>query len=168
MERTKQEELSKFTENIFKEAESSSGTWSLATYNHFREKIVQFRESEVEYFFGKIINAIVEDEIQYTTRYKLAQLCSISHTTQLPLIEAYFKQVRGKIDALSKPSADDPPLLIASDKLLRSLYEEPAKRRFSAQPRVINVSGRRSAHQSKTPEPKPIFPFSSNQDPAPF
>ncbi|OHS97310.1 hypothetical protein TRFO_36501 [Tritrichomonas foetus] len=147
--------LQSFTDSILKEAESSSGTWSLATYSQIKEKVLSFDSCESQFFFDTILERLIDTNTETHVRYKLSQLCCIIHSMNVPSIEEYFKSSQQTILKISEIQSDNKkPLYIASNKLLKSIYEDPVKRRFSIQPTSISLMRKNvTAISSKTPEP---------------
>ena len=152
-------ELSEFTTIILNEAKSTSGTWSLSTYDLIKSNATLFNDNDCKFFLEQVVNHI--ENGNPSEKYKLSQLCSILHSMNNPIIESFFQSEKHRFDKIYEgisvvPGAgSDLPLLIASHKLLKSLYTERFPRRLSIQPTSTNLFNRRimGFSSSKTPDP---------------
>jgi hypothetical protein len=74
---------------VLSEADSESGTWSMATYLKVRSSVMRFSPSDAEQFVKQIFDAFFHTSAD-RTRYKLAQILSAIHQFALPDFERAF------------------------------------------------------------------------------
>jgi hypothetical protein len=85
------------TDLVLKEAESDTGTWSLATYVKIRNMIPRFAATETALFVKRVLELALSPASNSGTRYKLAQILSAIHGLALPEFE---HAIRGHLAAM--------------------------------------------------------------------
>ena len=139
---------------LLEEARSSSGTWSLKTYASIRTSVERFDLESIVQFADSIVEALLT-ETKPTTRYKLAQMCTILRSLRTPL-EGVFQKHQQRIEAHYK-EIEEADLGHSTVKLLKSLFQELAKRRGSSGLTAPSIHMRETKVNpqlfARTPEP---------------
>lgn len=129
--RTTSAELTTLIIQVISEAKSGSGTWSLQTYADLR-KVIDGFDAPLAH---ELVEAIMEglfSEDKPTTRYKLAQMCTILRSLKPQIFEPIFAEFRPKIESKYKEIEEADDIGHSTVKLLKSLFQELARRRGSA------------------------------------
>ena len=129
--RTSSAELSALIAQVLDEARSGSGTWSLRTYADLRKVIEGFSDDMAREFADSVVTAIFDEDTP-TTRYKLAQMCTILRSLKPPMFEQVFQQYQADLETKYKEIEEADDIGHSTVKLLKSLFQELAKRRASA------------------------------------
>jgi hypothetical protein len=145
---------------IFTEAESDTGTWSLATYVKVRNVVPRFASSDMALFAKRVVDLAICPTTKGTTRYKLAQILSAIHGLCVPefehAIRNYHVAIEESCDEISQSSELGKP----TAKLLKSLAVDPSPRgtdlhlrRVSATPVYAPAEVIVQARVSRSPGP---------------
>ena len=154
--RTSGAELEVIIEKLIEEARSDSGTWSLKTYTVLRKDVERFDVESAAQCVDCIVTAL-RCETKPTTRYKLAQLCTILRSLRPPLFEDIFQKHQEEVESTYK-EISEAELGHSTVKLLKSLFQELTRRRGSSgltAPSVIREAKGYGQLYSKTPDPDP-------------
>lgn len=142
--------------DLFAEANSAQGTWSLAMHDRVIKSLPYFYKQDVEYLTDKTVEMILADDTKNVTRYKLSQLCTILNSRHLPYFLESFLLHKDQIGQLIEKIRSE-PLGEAISKLLTSVVSSVNVKQQSISPTpIVNekvIAGVKKTSISVTPDP---------------
>jgi hypothetical protein len=148
---------------VLSEADSDTGTWSLASYVKIRNVVPHFASTDMALFVKSVLDLILSPTTKTTTRYKLAQILSAIHSLGVPefdhLMRGFMQEIEDSCEEISQSGELGKPTV----KLLKSLAvdrsartgagQEMHLRRVSATPVYLGSDGAFLHRMSRSPDP---------------
>jgi hypothetical protein len=117
-----------FIDLVISEAETDTGTWSLATYLKMRKVIPHFPGTDMALFVKRVVDLAAGPSTKPTTRYKLAQILSAVHALGLPEFERAVHEYHQTIEDSCEEINQSCDLGKPTVRLLKSLAVERGPR----------------------------------------
>jgi hypothetical protein len=116
----------RFLNELIEEAESASGTWSLATYNSLRLRAIDLSEPDRRMLVSEIFERLLGASDAPSTCYKLAQILSAFRVMHFPEFDAVVRRYEEMIGRFCEQLNHATMLGGPTIKLLRFLLPDTA------------------------------------------
>jgi hypothetical protein len=113
---------------VLSEAESDTGTWSLATYVKVRNVVPRFPSTDMALFVKRVVDLSISPTSKSSTRYKLAQIMSAIHGLCVPEFEHAMRDYHSAIEESCEEIGQSGELGKPTVKLLKALAADPSRR----------------------------------------
>jgi hypothetical protein len=121
------EDYAAFTDQLIAEAESTTGTWTLATYHKLQNAVREFPLAACDSFLQRTLELLGADMTRLVTCYKLAQICSAIHTLRVPDFDRLFIAFEERASKTYERIAGAGYLGRPTVQLLQSLARQPGR-----------------------------------------
>ena len=149
---SKPEDLENFVSELINEANSTNGTWSLATITKVQSSVQRFSNNDARYIFEKLMAELTDEgnNREPVTKYKIAQMFALLKSKQMCSLSDLVAEHKTEImQVVAKTKSG--PLGSAISQLLSSLYMATPPKPTSASPPPQFVYQPRVMQPSKRP-----------------